>query len=381
MANALDYIAWRGDLTFKRDPINEVDMFLFSQLATPDYSGIFGMDEEMPLKEVASHYFNMHTDNVKELGALQSKCILPMLKAMAASKRFSDMKLLAQKKKIRPQRMEQFEATSMMPEKDKIVVSYRGTDDTLVGWKEDMYLAVVDGVGAQVDAVKYLTKIAAKYPEARICIVGHSKGGNLAIYSAVKAPKEIRDRIELVIGYDSPGFSDQFIAGEDYLEMKDRIVTVLSQHSIVGVLMNLAGRFGLAKSTVSGPLAHDGFNWEVVGTRFVRSDDLSDFSIALSIAIYDTLSKMDPIHKAEFIEELFAIFGQNGVETVSDMAALPLRDKISLISQILKNKTVRKFGAKLLQEMDKASKNMTWIRTELSKIMENIDDVLAEEKS
>lgn len=374
MANALDYISWRGDLEFDRDPVNEIDMFLFSQLATPDYEGIIGLNDEMPLKDVVKHYFELHTDDWKELGLLQSQCIIPMLKNMAKSPRFRNMRLASQKRIIKQQKMEQFEATTIFPTKDLIVVAFRGTDDTLIGWKEDMYLAVVPEVAAQKDALKYLTKIAAWYPEGKIRIVGHSKGGNLAIYSAVNAPEEIKERIEMVIGYDSPGFPDEFILSEAYLQMKDRIVTVLSQNSIVGVLMNMAGKFSLVKASVAGPLAHDGFNWNVIGKHFERAKDLSNFSVSLSVAIYETLGKMDTVHKVEFIEELCGIISKTGAKTVTDVAELSWREKVAILSELLKNEKVRMFGAKLIKGMEKVNKNINDIRAELGAWFEDADD-------
>lgn len=45
MANIMDYMDWRGDLSFEADEFNEVDNLILAQLAYVDFEGIVTAEE------------------------------------------------------------------------------------------------------------------------------------------------------------------------------------------------------------------------------------------------------------------------------------------------------------------------------------------------
>ena len=347
MTNGLDYIAWRGDLSFERDPLNEVDIFLFSQLVAPDYSGIVPDDEkEISIKETADRYFENHTEDVSNLGVLQSTSALPMLKAMSESVRFGDLKLCGFVNKVNLDNEEQCCGLTVKLPGDIIFVVFRGTDDTIIGWKEDFNIATKDIVPAQEDAVKYL-EWAASVQSGDIYICGHSKGGNLAMYSAAMCEDSIKDRIRAVYNFDGPGFQRKFLQTENYLGMKDKITTVLSQNSIVGTLLHRAGSVLMVNSCVAGPMAHDGFNWEIVGTKFTNSDGLSDVSKTIDRAMDETLDSMETEEKQAFIDELFDTLMSTGAITVTDFTNMSVQSFLSVLKSFRGDEKVNRFVAKV----------------------------------
>ena len=365
MANAIDYIKWRGDLTFRQSPVNEVDLFLFSQLSTLDYHKFLQPEEEMTLAEAAKHWFAIYRDDFKTLGLLQSRFLLNAFKEMAASARFKDIRIAMPRKTVNEGENEQFEAVTILPTKDLAVVSYRGTDDTLVGWKEDCYLAIMDKVVAQQDAVDYLTQAAARYPERRLVTVGHSKGGNLSIYAAVHVPKDIQERIVWSMGFDSPGFSRGFFEQPEYKAVEDRICTVLSQNSTVGLLMNTAGRYLLVHSTVSGPFAHDGFNWSVERTRFIYEKELSTASLTFLGAMSDTLDNLDQRGRKRFVDALFDILGSSGARTITEFVEKGAGNSVKAVFQMAEDPAVRTFISAMVKGATRSVLNIRAIRMEV----------------
>ena len=350
MANTLDYLDWRGDLDFSVSAFNEVDMFICSQLSTPDYSGIVPEDgESVPIGEVVEKYFETHEDNVGSLGVLQSSYVLPMLKKLPLTKRYENLRLKYAVNHVVQDNEEQFCAVTIELPDGTTCVSFRGTDDTIIGWKEDFNLATSSSVPAQIDARLYLKGVLEKCPGAfRVC--GHSKGGNLAVYAGVTAPLWDKSRILEIYNFDGPGFSPVFFTKKGYSDIKDKITTVLSQHSLVGTLLEPAGNIVYLVSCTAGPMAHDGFNWQVLGSSFERSEGLSDTSRAFDSAMGDTLSGMSVKERQGFIDELFNTLLSTGAVTITDLTKMSPVSFLELLKGFRNDRKVQSF-TKCLTEL------------------------------
>ena len=319
MNNALEYLEWRGDLMPQTAGINEVDLFLCSQLATPDYTGIVSeKGAPVPIPEASALFFRHNPLDVAILGALQSESVLPMLKALPKYPRFATASLGFYVLKIDRAKEEQFSAVSVFFADGSVVVSYQGTDDTIVGWKENFNIAVRDFVPAQHDAALYLERVAAK-TEGPLYVVGHSKGGNLAVYAAAHSTRKVRDRIVRVISFDGPGFRDDFVTSRGYAAIADRTDAILSQNAMVGVLLRPVGRTVIVKSHNKGVMAHDGFSWEVKGDRFVRCSSFSKESLFFDKTMDSLIASLSPEERADFINGLFDALFATGSVTVTDL--------------------------------------------------------------
>ena len=133
---------------------------------------------------------------------------------------------------------EQFSAVTILMPNGMIYVSYRGTDNTIVGWKEDLNMSFKELVPAQTTAKNYLNKIAEKYKDKQIIVGGHSKGGNLAVYAAAYCEPKIQDRIIKVYNNDGPGFCDKVVNSEEYNRILNKVHTYIPKSSIIGRLLN-----------------------------------------------------------------------------------------------------------------------------------------------
>ena len=214
-------------------------------------------------------------------------------------------------------------------------------------------MALSGAVPAQQDAADYLRAAAAALP-GPLRVGGHSKGGNLAVYAAAQADAALQKRITVVYSNDGPGFHTEFLASPGYLRIRDRVVTLLPQYSIVGTLLvQDTARCAVVRSSRFGVAAHDGFNWGVSATGFLRSDGLSRSSRAFDVTMEQVLGGMDMEQRREFIETLFSVLTATGAVTLSDINERRVRKALSIARGMAKEKAVSRFVLDVLEQMAK----------------------------
>jgi len=348
MANVLDYIEWRGDISFDAAPVNEIDKYIFACIGKPDFTGIIPADTRtVSIKDAVSGYFAANPDIGDRLGLIASAKTLPALKMLAESERYDNVRLSGFINKVSVEQTEQFSALTVRV-CGVNYVSFRGTDDSIVGWRENCEIAVYDSVPAQKDALKYLEWAAESF-YGPIVVCGHSKGGNLAIYAACCAPESVQERITEVISYDGPGFQEAFLETAGYQRMKDRITTVVPNRSVVGMLLAQAGTLDVIDADTVGVVGHDGFTWSVSRSAFVHADDLSDFSRIFRESISETLDGMDTEDRRELVEEIFEMLTSTGAFMLSDFTEQNLRQSLELARHFRKASELRGFLFKLIE--------------------------------
>ena len=353
MNNALDYIHWRSDLTFEASPINEVDIFLMSQFATPDFKGIIsGNVFEISFEEACAKYFSTHTTDKKNIGVLQSGRLLISLKEASVSPRYKDLRLCGYIDRVQEKSAEQFSAVTIRVSKQFIVVAFMGTDDTLTGWKEDFNIAVQGDVPSQQDAKEYLEWAAATYPEARIGVCGHSKGGNLSLFSASSVPEKLQERIDFVYNLDGPGLSDAMRKTEGFLRIKDKVRTLVSKHTTIGTLMNLSEPVSVVETDATGMRAHDAFKWDVMQNHFVRAEKVSESSIIFGYTIKNTIEKLTPEEKIDFVEAFFKAVTSTGARTITDIVNTDIAGIFKALSKMGRDKRIARIAEVLRKEAE-----------------------------
>ena len=240
MANILDYLDWRGDLTLAQDPFNEVDNLILAELSFVDFGGIVpgpGEGRAVPLWKAAEAYFAKTEGRPIDMGVLVPNQIPELLRRTAASPRFRDMKLNGFVDHLDTVKAEQFAALAAECGDGTVYLSFRGTDDTLAGWKEDFYLSCMREVPAQKMAVAYTEAMAHQYPRIKLRLGGHSKGGNLAVWAGVFCPTAVQRRIAAVWSNDGPGFHEDILSQPRHIRLAERIHTIVPKSSVVGMLL------------------------------------------------------------------------------------------------------------------------------------------------
>lgn len=351
MPNISDYIDFRGDLSFDASPLNEIDLYIISKLGKPDYTGIVPAGfSGVCLKDAVAKYLEKFYPNEPDLGALASPEILTTIKRLPDEPRFGDLIFTAFTLRISTATVEQFSAMTVILPDGTAVVTFAGTDDTLVAWKEDFLMAAKNAVPAQKDAAAYL-ELVAKNLLGKIIVVGHSKGGNLAVYSSAMASEETKSRITAVYNFDGPGFHDAFLFDPGYLSITNRIHSILPRNSMVGVLLSREEVVSIVDCSKHGIAAHDGFTWQVGRTEFVRVPRLSRESLAFKDSVSHALDEMNRDDRLAFIEELFSALSSSGAVSIEDLTDHRISQAAAILTSLKGASNSKRFASVVLRRM------------------------------
>jgi len=328
MSNVFDYLDWRGDITFSELPLGEVDSLILSLICYIDFDGIVPEDHtaSVQLLSAAKQYLRRHRGEQAYLGAVVPASIVTLLAKAAKTKRFGNTRLSGYVNLIDEDNQGQFSALTFSLGEGSIFVAYRGTDDTLIGWKENFNMSFMEIVPAQHEAEKYLDSVASSL-NGRIYLGGHSKGGNLAVYAAVKSTAATKERIIQTYNNDGPGFNSNFIKSAEYQHIKKKIRTLVPESSVVGLLLEHEETYEVVKSTQSGLMQHDAFSWQLLGGRFIYLDSVSNQSIRIDKTLKGWLAGMDMKQRAEFVDAIYDTLASTNASTLTDISA----DKIKLL--------------------------------------------------
>ena len=281
MADMMDYLDWRGDLTFEVSGFNEVDNLILAQLIYVEFEGIvpgIDSDDSISLKE-ASDIFWRQNDAEEILARVSMTKSAPfVMEQMAETERFKDIRLSKYINDISDEEQSQFSVMCVTLPDDSVYVAFSGTDSTIVAWRENFNMAYLLDTPGQLKAVDYLNKVVTEEQKV-VRVGGHSKGGNLAVYAAVNCESWIQDRIIEVYSNDGPGFRQEVVESANYQKMLPVIKTILPESSIVGMLLEHQESFEVVKSSQSGIQQHDITSWEVLGTSFVYASQVAVQSI------------------------------------------------------------------------------------------------------
>ena len=353
MDNIFDYLDWRGDIPFSVSPFNEVDNYIVSKIGCCDFDGIVPGDAgSVAAGDALNAFFKRCGRAGAYFGALASPSLETLLRRLPETPRFRPLTLRGFVRRALPECTEQFSALTVSIPDGTHYVSFRGTDDTLYAWKEDCMMALSGAIPAQRDAADYLVRAAAAL-DGPLRVGGHSKGGNLAVYAAAQADEAVQERIRVVYNNDGPGFDAAFLAAPGYLRIRDRLLTLLPQYSIVGTLLEQDTNCTIVRSSRFGIAAHDGFNWGVRGTQFLRCQDMSRSSRAFDATMERVLGEMDMEQRREFIETLFRILSATGAVTLTDINERRLRKALSIARGMAKEKTVSRVVADVFEQLAK----------------------------
>ncbi len=324
MGTLFDYIKWRGDLSFSEAPLNEVDSLIFSLLSYLDLKGIVPeshLQETVPIKAAANSFFARNPDYKKaSMGLIVPKEIIKLFRELKDTRRFRNVNMRAYVNVIDTETEMQFSAITFLPDDETILVTYRGTDDTLIGWKENFNMSFLPVVPAQLAAVDYLHQAAAAF-EGNIRVTGHSKGGNLAVYAAVHCDPTVQSRLLQVWNNDGPGFQKQMMESDEYLRMRSIIRTLVPQSAVVGMLLEHDEIYTVIKSKQSGVLQHNGLNWEVMGGSFVHLATVTDECKRTDRTVNEWIRMMTPEQREAFTEAIYQILSSENAMTLTEIAA------------------------------------------------------------
>lgn len=316
----MDYLKWRGDLSLTVAPFNEVDALILSMCSFIHYDGIVPSPdaEKDVLFFDAIHNFLLMPDDLRSLGLIVPSEIEKLADVASVCPRFAGTRLSSYVNKVIDEDELQFSALTYHLPDGSLFVAFRGTDDSLAGWKEDLNLAFMDTIPGEGEARHYLDGVASRY-EGDIRVGGHSKGGHHAIYAAVHAARKTQKRIVAVYSNDGPGFRLETLTSRRYAAMQDKLVTFLPQSSVVGVVLEHDKNYRYIRSTGDGAMQHDPFSWEVSVDRFVYLHDATPYSKRVGGGIRAWLSATTTEERHRFIETFYKMISVSGARTLKEL--------------------------------------------------------------
>ena len=337
MANIIDYLEWRGDLTFLQSPFNAVDSLILCQLSYMTFDSILTKEQyhaKLPLSDTITTLL-VQTEQADKLANTvmpQTPTDRAFLSALAKSKRFGSLLLTRYVNQIDYQAQKQFSALTILTGDDTVYLAYRGTDDSLIGWKENFNMSFLTPVPAQLAAVEYLEEAALAYPEARR-IGGHSKGGNLAVFASSFCDPSLQDWIIDIYSHDAPGFDKKIIASKEYHKIRERIHSFVPQTSIIGMLLEHQEAYTVVHSTNSGLMQHDPYSWEIKGTDFLRLESVDEDSKRIDQTLRSWINSIDYGQRERFVNGLYEVLVAADIKSAFDLTT----DGLKAVRPILKS--------------------------------------------
>ncbi len=360
MADIIEYTLLNANKDFNKLPFNKVDGLIFAQLAYLDF------DTFVPDKQLFARGITFakicEQDGFENLFPLERTATrnLMLFNSMAYSKRYGKVRINYHENIFDPEKAIQFSATTFLFPDGNACVSFRGTDSTITGWRENFDMLYNDTVPAQVLSVKYLNKVASKI-SGKITVVGHSKGGNLAIYSSVMCSDKTKEKIVDVQGFDSPGFTEDFVSSEKYLQMEKKIAKYVPEESMIGMLLSNTDSYRIVKSEGEGIHQHDPFLWIVEDNDFVTGEKIHTSAKLVTNTFKEWMGNYSPEQRELFVDGMFGIIEATNAQKAESFVDWSdyLKDNASLFFDTIKDldPEIRSFMLKFLGNIFPSAKD------------------------
>lgn len=351
MADMLDYIRWRGDLPFTVSPPNEVDAVIFSTLSYIPFRGrtVFHPEEAIPFSEAVEEFFSYP----EPPNYIRAQRDLDLLKAAGESVRFGNTRITEYRPKFIKEQETQFAGVTFLLDDGSLFVTFRGTDNTLVGWKEDLSMSFRSVIPSQALAKQYLQDVLMTH-SGPVRVSGHSKGGNVAVYAVSQSAPVIRDRVLEVYNQEGPGFSAEFLEDPGYRSILPKIRTYLPQGSMIGVVLYRAEPVIIVQSHETGIMQHDPFSWNICGTAITRMDALNANSRFFRLTMENWLAGFDMDDRVRLVNMLYDLLTSGDVEVMDDI--LQPKSLINYVARLRGSELIRKYLASDLNSLLKAAR-------------------------
>lgn len=320
MKTVIQYLKEYGDYTFEEKPLGEVDSLILSQFSYLKFDGLVPTPNESgrmaTMQELAdsSGYDRLYADE------RYREDNTALFLAMYGSKRFGSLKIRNYVNRVETDKETQFSAVTFRLSDGTDYVAFRGTDESIVGWKEDLNLAFSEPVPGQIMSVAYLEQTAESIV-GNFYVGGHSKGGNLAVYSSMNCKKEVRDRILKIFDHDGPGFRPEVKAKGAYDEIRDRIHKTVPRSSLVGMLFYFDGDYRVVESKTFGVAQHNPYTWLVKGDEFQLAEQVYAGRRFMDESLNQWILSLGQEEMHTFVDTLYQVMLASGTDNLIDFTA------------------------------------------------------------
>ena len=335
MNTITDYLVWRGDLTLSQSPFNEVDAAVLARFVYEPFEGIVSgnLREWRVFSEVCEELINNPVFNEADTDPKHND---NFVRLVGKSERFKNMKIAGFVNEVNLDLQTQFAACLIdLDGEQNYYVAFRGTDNTLVGWKEDLNMGFEFPVPAQEMALKYLEQVLTAYKDGTFTIGGHSKGGNLSVYSATFCDEMFNAPIVDIYNFDGPGFAEKIMQTPEFMKIEDHIHTFVPEFSIVGMILEHLEDYTVVLSEQSGIMEHELLTWAVEGPRFIYRERVSKGSRFFDKTLKNWLEGLSHEQREQFVDAVYSIMMSSDARTLAQLSSN--KNNLGLMIKTFKN--------------------------------------------
>ncbi len=312
--NLLDYLNWRGDIKISKEyKMNEVDALILSRFSYLPFHKI-KLEEKETIGSISLKMSKLSSSSF--LNPLDEKLIC----FLGDCERFKNLYVTDFEKITDKNSVKQFGAISIHLNAKEIFLSFIGTDNSINGWKEDLYMSFMDHVPCQITGREYLKKMSEKYETAKFYLGGHSKGGNVSLYSGLTSSKMIQKKILKIYNFDGPGFTKKITDQYETLSILKKIETFIPQDSIIGQILDHKEKVTVVLSNGKKIMEHDIYSWQVIGPSFSKIKQATDFSVNMDKTLTNWLEETSAEQRKVFIDTIFELFYSTDLSTFGEIS-------------------------------------------------------------
>ena len=327
MANIFDYLTDVQYDSFYDLPLNELDVLALTELTYLPFDNL--------LDESDNRLLDVATRVPRDSNMLTNKERLQLLDQLSTHKRFKNSKLSNFVNDIDVELQKQFAAMTYRLNLDTYLIVFRGTDDSIIGWKEDFHMTYMKEIPAQKHALEYLEDFFKQYPKRKVIIAGHSKGGNLAVYAASQIQPELQEKISAIYTYDAPGLQAHLTETTGYQDIIPKIHRYVPQGSVIGMMFEVPDTPIVVRSLALGGIAqHNTFSWQTEGTHFVQLESISSESLQIKDALKEWVDSVPDEELELYFDLFFGTILESGITSINDLSSRNAIDHVrQLVSQ------------------------------------------------
>lgn len=327
MANIFDYLTDVQYDSFYDIPLNELDVLALTELTYLSFDNL--------LDESDNRLLDVATRVPRDINVLTNKERLQLLDQLSTHKRFKNSKLSNFVNDIDEELQKQFAAMTYRLNLDTYLIVFRGTDDSIIGWKEDFHMTYMKEIPAQKQALEYLEDFFKQHPKQKVLLAGHSKGGNLAVFAASQIQPELQEKISAVYTYDAPGLQAHLTETTGYQDVIPKFHRYVPQGSIIGMMLEIPDKKIVVRSTALGGLAqHDTFSWQVEDKHFVQLEEISSESLQIKDTLKEWVDSVPDEELELYFDLFFGTILESGITSINDLSSRNAIDHVrQLVSQ------------------------------------------------
>ena len=327
MANIFDYLTGVQYDSFYDLPLNELDILALTELTYLSFDNL--------LDESDNRLLDVATRVPRDSNMLTNKERLQLLDQLSTHKRFKNSKLSNFVNDIDVELQKQFAAMTYRLNLDTYLIVFRGTDESIIGWKEDFHMTYMKEIPAQKHALLYLEDFFKQYPKQKVIIAGHSKGGNLAVYAASQIQPDLQEKISAIYTFDAPGLQAHLTETTGYQDIIPKIQRFVPQGSVIGMMLEVPDTPIVVRSLALGGIAqHNTFSWQTEGTHFVQLEAISSESLQIKDTLKEWVDSVPDEELELYFDLFFGTILESGISSINELSSKNAIDHIrQLVSQ------------------------------------------------